>query len=61
VWREGQTLRPLEENVDLGAGVRVAFPRSSRGNVLRFDVSYALQDNGFEGPWLISFGSAQSF
>jgi hypothetical protein len=60
-WRVHQVPRPFDQNVDLGAGLRVTFPRSSRGNVLRFDVSYALQENGFESPWLVSFGASQSF
>jgi hypothetical protein len=60
-WRPGHQVRPFDENLDVGAGLRVTFPRSSRGNVLRFDLSYALDDNGLGSPWLISFGSTQAF
>ncbi len=60
-WRQGDRLDPLSLHVDLGAGLRAAFPRSSQARVLRIDLSYALDDNGFDSPWLISFGSSQSF
>ena len=61
VWEEGEAMQPFDENVDFGAGLRVSFPRSSLGSVFRLDLSYALQDNGLDSPWLVSFGTSQSF
>jgi hypothetical protein len=61
VWPQGRPLDLLEQKLDVGAGLRFTFPRSSQGQILRVDLSYALDDNGFGSPWLISFGTVQSF
>ncbi len=58
---ESSSLSLSQFKSDIGAGLRLSPTRSQSGNVVRFDVAYAL--NGGPGPdrWVLSIRGSQAF
>lgn len=50
-----------ELNSDVGCGLRITFPRSSSGSVLRLVYSYSFNENGLDNRWLFSFSTSNVF
>ncbi|MBI4396367.1 MAG: BamA/TamA family outer membrane protein, partial [Elusimicrobia bacterium] len=61
VWDRGREVRFRDIKADIGAGFRIYLARSSVGNVLRFDIAYALNRIPGEDRVVITFGSEQAF
>ena len=58
---EGSGFSPARFRSDIGAGLRAASTRSTTGNVVRFDIAYALNGGPGGSRWVISLRGGQAF
>ncbi|MEW5994500.1 MAG: hypothetical protein AB1744_08905, partial [Candidatus Zixiibacteriota bacterium] len=55
-WKKEETLGLTDYYISVGVGIRLAFERSSKNRLLRFDAAYS-EKNG----WQLSIGTDQYF
>ena len=58
---EGRGFSPARFRSDIGAGLRASSTRSTSGNVVRFDVAYALNGGPGGARWVVSLRGGQAF